>query len=832
MKYKPKRIKTIFFLLFLLSLSTSFVFAQGTENEYPVIPGASTPNASTSFPAAIKYLFNFAMFIGALFVLGVLVWSGFRYITSGNNPAVTGDIKKRIYAAFLGLLILLSSYVILATIQPGLTIISLPLIFPASTSTPPVITVATSSAAFQEIPLGTIIEDLLAGNASTTNHPDLRCYKYDSAGNMIDVNGDGKINGDDTFNYNSFYCVSLINDAFETKVKEFINIINSQLKPLMNGCICGNCAPYQTAYYNAGNVCKVYPCGTSNDCGTVYCCDSHCQCCGAARGEDPGCPKKDPCPAAVRTSIDCKRQEIKQLLDGGELLDKSGKLICPSAYDPAKDPEKTPDTKFTTLQALADKAEAFHQAFLADYNDLKEAELLMKSPYGKRLTMQEFFALKTTSSKKIEKVEFKTYNTSEYCKDFNCVGIGGNGLCNACKLNSENRMCKIDNKGTEYYVTTGDNATFYLGNDEEYRKENIIPGEKCIIDPKVENGFQVGLIPIGETVDEAEKFAIKILALYDYLSDNYQNTMASVSSLLNLPEGCNCSRCHNKSACWWPNTCGKSCSSPSCTSCSNCIINDGEQRKDPHDSTGLAWQWYSDPCGGGYYIPYMEPLPNVCPVEEIDKEMKKVDNGNPSNYFCCNYSTTTTERLRAKIATSTSWGSTKTTITLYIERSMGKTLKNPYTIKKEVITYPEPLGYLQIIEMVYQKMYDLFYYISPDPDDVNRCPILDKLTISREKMMKCITGFGVPDKESMAKERTLSCSSAWDSIRSLDYSLVILPSFPNPVKTGYLNCYPYNSVDLTSAQKLQCLQNRNSPECAASAYYLLDNYYCCSGGNN
>lgn len=817
-------------------LSASFVSAQDSETEFPSVPGVGIPNASTTFPQAVKYLFNLSMFVGVLLVLGVLVWSGFRYETSGNNPAVIGDVKKKIYSAFLGLLILLSSYLILTTINPGLMIFNLHLFSFSSTSTTPVIPNIQASTTFREIPLGTIIEDLLAGNASTTAHSELRCYKYDSEGDTVDINNDGLIDGKDALNYNAFYCLSLINEAFEVKVEKFVDKFEKELKPLLDGCECSSCAKFRFAVYSQGCETK-WPTGECGKCGCHSSCDSHCSCCGSARGEDEGCPKIDPCPASVRKKLDCKRQEIKQLLDGGELFGKDGKPLCETSYDPEKDPKNNPKMKFLTLQAAADRAEVFHQAFSDALKDLREAESIMKSPYGERLTLQEFYDFKTKTGEKVEKVEFKSYGTANYCQSFNCKSTDSGGLCKTCELNSEKRMCRMAN-GAESYVTTGDNATFYLANKEEYRTENIVSGEKCTIDPKVEKTFQTGLIPIGETVDEAEKFATKVLLLYDFLSETYQKTMSSISYLLDSPDKCNCDRCSNTSNCG-PRCggCNGECPAPaftSCSSCNSCSLAETQQKKDIFDETGLAWKWDVDCCGWSGYVPDMEKYKNLCPIEDIDQEMKNINNEQTAlgNYRCCNYATSTDGKIKAEIATTTSWKASEKTTQVNITKSRGNPLPREEWYYKDVeeTVMPEPLGYLQVIEMVYQKMEDLFNGKNLEQGDLNRCQILDKLTISRDKMMKCITGFGVPDKESMAKEMTLSCSSAWDAIRSQDKNLIILPKFPNPVKTGYLNCYPYNSVDLTSAQKLLCLQNRNSPECASTTYYLLDNYYCCRSG--
>ena len=87
-----KKTKLIFFLLLLSILSFSFVFAQKTETNFPTIAGEK-PNIQTNFPKAVKYLFNLSMFVGAIIVFGTLVYSGYRYIISRNNPAIISDIK-------------------------------------------------------------------------------------------------------------------------------------------------------------------------------------------------------------------------------------------------------------------------------------------------------------------------------------------------------------------------------------------------------------------------------------------------------------------------------------------------------------------------------------------------------------------------------------------------------------------------------------------------------------------------------------------------------------------------------------------------------------------
>jgi hypothetical protein len=815
----------------VLILSASFVFAAKIETNFPTIAGQK-PGVETTFPEYVKYLFNLSMFAGAIIVFGILIWSGFRYITSRNNPVVISDVKKKIYSAFLGLLILLSAYVILKTINPQLVILSLSPLSSSTSSAPEIPSFQPSATTFQEIPLGTIVEDILAGNVSTTTHPDLRCYEYSTTtGDTIDQNKDGKINEKDLFNYNSFYCVKLLNDAFQIKINKLIDKVNNELRPLFNGCSCNNCKKYPVAYYSQGcetktiTSCPGSSCQKCCSCTTRAYCTPHCSCCGEPRGTNKGCPGIDPCPN--RGAIDCKRQEIQQLIDGGELIEK-GTPLCPDSYSPDLDPEKNP--KVLTLEEAKDRMNAFAKDFVDDLNNLKEAEKLMKIPYGDRLTMSEFFDLKVRSQIPIEKTNFKNYNSSDYCREFSCTATNTQGICTTCGLNKENRMCKLEEK-TEYYVKSGDGATFYF--NEEYKKENIVSGEKCAIDPKEEKGIQVGLIPIGEVVDDTEKFAEKMAALYDLLTDSYQKAIDLVLNLNDSPNNCDCGiNCTNKSDCHCdcPPCSGNSpeCTYINCTcgSCSEC--NPIQMKMDSKDPTKQLMKniYVSTCCHGSVKTP--TPVPEdpkyVCSICEFEYQLKKLSNteADKNKYSCCEYFTEkdaqNVEILKAKIKNLS-------------KEDENQKAKNEYGFCNEAIKVLP--GYAQIIENVIKRMDDLFNAKNLEEGDMNKCTILDKLSISREKLEKCLTGFGVPVQTGAAKMRTLACRGAWDSVRlpaGHEDKLIISPSFPYPATDTQLNCYPFNSEDLTKEQKLVCLTNTLDSNCATSTSDLLDNYYCCVGG--
>ncbi|MEA3293186.1 MAG: hypothetical protein U9P88_01840 [Patescibacteria group bacterium] len=130
-----QKIKTILiiFLLFGFVLQAGIVLGAKTtgetgtnktklEVEYPKMPDTDEP---TSFEKFVKYVFVFILITGGLLCLGIITYGGAIYLTSSGNISIIADAKKRIFEGFLGLMILLLSYLILFTINPALTVIKL-----------------------------------------------------------------------------------------------------------------------------------------------------------------------------------------------------------------------------------------------------------------------------------------------------------------------------------------------------------------------------------------------------------------------------------------------------------------------------------------------------------------------------------------------------------------------------------------------------------------------------------------------------------------------------------------------------------------------------------
>lgn len=100
--------------------------SKGLEVRYPsfggVVPVATGKNA---LPTFVKYIFYLAIAISGFIALGTLVYGGLRYLTSAGNPSAMDEAKSRIIAGFLGVTLLLFSFLLLGAINPQLTTLKL-----------------------------------------------------------------------------------------------------------------------------------------------------------------------------------------------------------------------------------------------------------------------------------------------------------------------------------------------------------------------------------------------------------------------------------------------------------------------------------------------------------------------------------------------------------------------------------------------------------------------------------------------------------------------------------------------------------------------------------
>lgn len=100
------------------------VFAKDLEIAWPTFLGISITNTST-IADAVNYLFNMGVALGGIAAFLSIGWAGFQYLISPLSPSAQREAKDRIFSAIWGIVILLSSFLILQTINPDLTIVDM-----------------------------------------------------------------------------------------------------------------------------------------------------------------------------------------------------------------------------------------------------------------------------------------------------------------------------------------------------------------------------------------------------------------------------------------------------------------------------------------------------------------------------------------------------------------------------------------------------------------------------------------------------------------------------------------------------------------------------------
>jgi hypothetical protein len=109
-----KLLARIFFVL-MLGIAPRAAYALGLN--VPFFPG------STEYTDIIPYiqdLYRFSLGAGAILAMAMITLGAIQYIMSAGNPGHQEDAKDRITSAVYGLILLLGSFLILYTVNPGL----------------------------------------------------------------------------------------------------------------------------------------------------------------------------------------------------------------------------------------------------------------------------------------------------------------------------------------------------------------------------------------------------------------------------------------------------------------------------------------------------------------------------------------------------------------------------------------------------------------------------------------------------------------------------------------------------------------------------------------
>jgi len=132
MKIKTKfKLTGLFFLVLLLVCS--FALKAKAEDiklnlTYPTFGNINInyPGGNQDLNQIIAWLYYFIIGISGFSAFFMFVWGGFQWSSSAGNPNVVAEAKDKLTSAALGVLIVLSAYLILQVVNPELTTLNLP----------------------------------------------------------------------------------------------------------------------------------------------------------------------------------------------------------------------------------------------------------------------------------------------------------------------------------------------------------------------------------------------------------------------------------------------------------------------------------------------------------------------------------------------------------------------------------------------------------------------------------------------------------------------------------------------------------------------------------
>jgi len=245
-----RKIKYFTFLSIFFAFLLQAKFAYALEVNYPSIFGIVI-NAGSTIAQYSCYLFglitNLSFFIAVLSV----AFGGVSYLVSYGSGKFTTEGKNWIKAGLTGLVLTVCAFLIAQTINPDLTVCKvsvLSTVIPTNlftnsnnNTTPPPVGLNVKS--YNEIPIGTLTENLLAGTNS--------CYEFDkngdpidfstinsSAGTITDDNGTTYSNSDwyipEYTNHDRVDCLMKYAEAAQKKYQLLAEIADQTSKQIIN----------------------------------------------------------------------------------------------------------------------------------------------------------------------------------------------------------------------------------------------------------------------------------------------------------------------------------------------------------------------------------------------------------------------------------------------------------------------------------------------------------------------------------------------------------------------------------------------------------------------
>jgi len=396
---------------------------------------------------------------------------------------------------------------------------------------------------------------------------------------------------------------------------------------------------------------------------------------------------------------------------------------------------------------------------------------------------------------------------------------------------------------------------FLLSNKDTFAQEETIliqeHEEECLVDADIGNGFEMGKIPIGETVDYAELYAREIIRNLNILIINTEkeaNTAyveESGDDLYDLPPLIKCANCESGDnhyvkddeeectiscgckclECDCCPNCGENCPSSKCVFTA-CTIKNTDKGKITSSKCGSSCLCNGGTCASG----------NCTCIVNCSGSAGATDDwelGQSQNFYHCGY-TCTCPGVKPFCSPLSRFASgVKIIQDVYYNKIViaNDNIAHLVDVEGEIVLCNCPkidLGFVGgKIEI---------------PEQLNRWKIIYAFTNSRNKLENCLIGYARVLKSERTTATLLSCLVALDRITLAD--LLVVPGFNKfglePEKLCFEKlapdssdvCYPYNSkAFLTDDEVNACKQNKDGNACHETVKDLMYNFSCCIGGN-
>lgn len=112
--------KYLILIIIIIAIVLIVPFAKAEYELEVSIPDGPQAGEKVSLPEYIRYIYLFILSIVGLAAFGALVFGGFKYMLSAGSIGSAEEAKKWIWGAIFGLILALSAYLILKTINPDL----------------------------------------------------------------------------------------------------------------------------------------------------------------------------------------------------------------------------------------------------------------------------------------------------------------------------------------------------------------------------------------------------------------------------------------------------------------------------------------------------------------------------------------------------------------------------------------------------------------------------------------------------------------------------------------------------------------------------------------